>query len=90
MSIVIVVILHQLFVLEMSILLLDGVELVSKSNVIFVSLLDLKDLSLELTNEKVFLIASEMHGVVVLQKYTSVKQKFIGNLPWPFLFYFYF
>jgi hypothetical protein len=68
MSVVIVVILHQLFILEMSIFLLDGVELVSQSNVIFISLLDLKDLSLQLTNKEVLLVACKMHGIVILYK----------------------
>jgi hypothetical protein len=45
----------------MSVLLLDGVELVSKSNVVFVSLLDLEDFRLELTDEEVFLVTSEVN-----------------------------
>ena len=56
MSVVIVVILHKFFILEMSVLLLDGIQLVSESNVVFVSLLDLEDLSLQLTDQQVFLV----------------------------------
>jgi hypothetical protein len=41
-----VVVLQQLFVLEQSVLLLQLVELVTKGQVVFVSLLDFKDLSL--------------------------------------------
>jgi hypothetical protein len=37
-------------------------------------LLDLKNLSFQLTNEKVFLIRSQMHTVVVL-KHSVIKQK---------------
>lgn len=61
MSVIVVVILHELFILKMSVLLLDGVELVSKSNVVFVSLLDLEDFRLELTDEEVFLVTSEVN-----------------------------
>ena len=66
-TVVIVVILHQLFILDMSVLLLDGVELISKSEIVFVSLLDFEDLSLQLRDQKIFLVTSEMNGVVVLK-----------------------
>lgn len=46
MSIVVVIILHEFLILNMSVLLLNGVELISKSQVVLVSLLDFKDLSL--------------------------------------------
>lgn len=48
---------------------LDRVELVPQSEVVFVPLLDLKDLSLELANEEVFLVTREMNAVVVLKGY---------------------
>ena len=66
MTVVIVVILHKFLNLKMSVLLLNSVELVSQSNVVFVSLLDFEDFSLELTNQQIFLVGSKMHGVVVL------------------------
>lgn len=66
-TVVIVVILHQLFILDMSVLLLDGVELISKSEIVLVSLLDFEDLSLQLRDQKIFLVTSEMNGVVVLK-----------------------
>ena len=68
MSVVIVIILHKLFVLDMSVFLLDGIELISESEVVLVSLLDFKDLSLQLRDQKVLLVTSQMHGVVVLIK----------------------
>lgn len=49
-SVVIVVILHQLLILEVSVLLLDGVQLVSEGDVVFISLLDFEDLGLELAD----------------------------------------
>jgi hypothetical protein len=67
-SVVVVVVLHQFLILDMSVLLLDGVELVSQSKVVLVSLLDLKDLSFQLRNQQVLLVRSEMDGVVVLEK----------------------
>ena len=66
MTVVIVVILHQLLILHVSVLLLDSVQLVSKSDVIFVSLLDLEKLSFELRNEKIFLVTCQVDGVIVL------------------------
>ena len=67
-SVVIVVVLHQLLVLNMPVLLLDGVELVSQSQVVLVSLLDLKDFGFKLRDQQVLLVRSEMDGVVVLKK----------------------
>ena len=67
-SVVVVIVLHQFLILDMSVLLLDGVELVSQSKVVLVSLLDLKDLSFQLRNQQVLLVRSEMDGVVVLKK----------------------
>ena len=66
MSVIVVIVLHQFLILDMSVFLLDRVKLVSQSKVVFVSLLNLKDFGFELRNEQVFLIRSEMDGVVVL------------------------
>jgi hypothetical protein len=66
MSIIVVIILHQLFILDMSILLLDGVELVSQGKVVLVSLLDFENLSFQLGDQQVLLVTSEVNGVVVL------------------------
>lgn len=46
MSVVIVVILHKFFILNMSVFLLKSVKLISQLEVVLVSLLDLKDLGL--------------------------------------------
>ena len=64
--VVVVVILHQLLILEVSVLLLDRVELVPQRQVVLVSLLDLKNLRLELGDQQVLLVTGEVHGVVVL------------------------
>lgn len=61
MSVIIVVVLHQFLVLHVSILLLYSIELVSESNVVFISLLDFKDLCFELRNEEVFLVTCQMN-----------------------------
>ena len=66
MSIVVVIILHQLLILNMSVFLLDGVKLISESKVVLISLLDFKDLSLQLGDQEILLVTSKMHGVVVL------------------------
>ena len=71
MAVVIVVILHELLVLQVAVLLLNGVQLVTESKVVFVTLLDLEDLCLELRNEQVLLVGCEVHGVVVLKKQVS-------------------
>ena len=65
-SVVVVVVLHQFFILNMSIFLLDSVKLISQSKVVFVSLLNLKDFCFQLRNQQVFLVTSKMHGIVVL------------------------
>jgi hypothetical protein len=65
-SVVVVIILHEFLILDMSILLLDCVQLISKSQVVLVSLLDLEDFSLQLRDQKILLVTSEMDGVVVL------------------------
>ena len=66
MSVIVIVILHQFLVLGVSVLLLDGVELVAQSQVVLVTLLDLKDFSLQLGDQQVLLVACQVHGVVVL------------------------
>lgn len=47
-----------LLILLVSVLALDVVKLVSQSQIVLVSLLDLKDLSLQLRNQQVLLVAS--------------------------------
>lgn len=59
-AVVVVIVLHQFLVLEVTVLLLDGVELVSQSQVVLVSLLDLEDLCFELGDEQVLLVTGEM------------------------------
>ena len=72
-AIIVVVILHVLLVLQVAVLLLNGVELVTESKVVLVSLLDFEYLSFELRDEQILLIAGKMHRVVVLYKrYESV------------------
>lgn len=57
---------NYLFILKVSVLGLDVVELVSESQIVFVSLLDLKDFSLKLRDQEIFLVAGQMNAVVVL------------------------
>ena len=45
-----------LFILEMTVFALNGVKLVTQSEEVLVSLLDLEDLCLKLRNEQVFLV----------------------------------
>ena len=66
MSVVIIVILHEFLILEVSVFLLDSVKLVTKRQIVLVSLLDFEDLGLQLRDQEVFLITSQMYGVVVL------------------------
>jgi hypothetical protein len=56
MSCLKVVVLEKFFILEVTIFGLNGVELVAKGKVVFVSLLDLEDLGFELADEQVFLV----------------------------------
>lgn len=56
MSCLEIVILEKFFILKVTVFGLDGVELVAQGKVVFVSLLDLKDLSFELADEQVFLV----------------------------------
>ena len=62
-----IVVLKQLFICEVAVLSLDGVELVTEGQVVLVSLLDLEDLSLQLGDEEVLLVTSEVHGIVILK-----------------------
>lgn len=67
-TVVIVVILHELLILQVAVLLLHGIQLVTEGKVVLVALLDLKDLSLKLRNEQVLLVGSKMNRVVVLNR----------------------
>lgn len=67
-TVVIVVILHELLILQVAVLLLHGIKLVAEGKVVLVALLDLKDLSLKLRNEQVLLVGSKMNRVVVLNR----------------------
>ena len=51
-----VIVLQQLFVLQVSVLRLDRVKLVAQGEVVLVPLLDLEDLGLELRDEEVLLV----------------------------------
>ena len=59
--VVIVIILHKLLVLQVPVLLLNGIQLVPESQIVLVSLLDLEDLGLELGDEQVLLVAGQVH-----------------------------
>jgi len=64
-SVVVVIVLHKFLVLDMSVFLLNCVQLVSEGEVVFISLLDFKDFSFQLRDKQILLVACEMHGVVV-------------------------
>ena len=66
MSCLEVVILQQLLILQVTVLGLDGVELIPECKVVLVSLLDLEDLGLQLRDEQVLLVTGQMHAIVVL------------------------
>ena len=74
MSCLEIIVLEEFLVLQVTILSLDGVELVSQGEVVLVSLLDLEDLSFELRNEKVLLVTGQMHTIVVLKHETEKSQ----------------
>lgn len=65
MSCLEIVILEQFFIGEVAVLCLDRVQLVTERKVVLISLLDFKDLSLELGNEEILLITGQMDGIVV-------------------------
>lgn len=50
----------------MTVLGLNGVELVAQGKVVLVALLNLEDLGLQLRNEQIFLVAGQVNAVVVL------------------------
>ena len=60
------VFLKQLLVLKVAELGLDRVKLVPQSEVVLVALLDFENLCLQLANEQVLLVASQVYTVVVL------------------------
>jgi len=64
-SVIIVVVLHQFLVLDVTVLLLNGVQLVSKGNIVLVTLLNLEDLSLELTDKEILLVACQVDRIVI-------------------------
>lgn len=66
-----VVVLEQLLVLQVAILCLNGVQLVSQSEVVLVSLLNLENLCFELRDQQVLLVAGQMHAVVVLSQFET-------------------
>ena len=66
-AIVIVVVLHKLLILKIAVLLLHRVELVAQRQVVLVSLLDFEDLRLQLRDQQVLLVGSEVHRVVILK-----------------------
>ena len=68
MAVVVVVVLHQLLVLQVPVLLLDRVQLVPEGQVVLVSLLDLEDLRLQLRDQQVLLVACKVDRIVVLQE----------------------
>ena len=62
-----VIVLQQFLVLQVSVLGLNGVKLVTQSQVVLVPLFDLEDLGLELRDEQVFLVGGQMHAIVILE-----------------------
>jgi hypothetical protein len=56
---------YLLFV-EVSILVLNGVELVTEGQEVLISLLNFKDLCFQLRDEEILLIRSQVNTVVVL------------------------
>lgn len=61
-----VVVLEELLVLEVTVLGLNGVQLVSQGEEVLVALLNFENLGLKLRDEKVLLVGGEVHTVVVL------------------------
>ena len=75
-----VIVLEELLVLEVSEFSLDCVKLVAQSHVVLITLLNFENLGLELRNQEVLLIRSQVDGVVVLyHKRTSVHQTHVSN-----------
>ena len=84
MSVIIVVVLHQFLVLDVTVLLLNSVQLVSKGNIVLVTLLNLEDLSLELTDKEILLVACQVDRIVILEVIRGCKK----YLLWPSLILF--
>lgn len=63
-----VIVLEKFLVLQVAILGLQSVELVAQGKVVLVALFNLEDLGLELRDQQVFLVAGQMHAIVVLNK----------------------
>lgn len=62
------IVLHQqLFVLEVAVLGLYRVQLVTEGEVVLVTLLNFENFGLELRDQQVLLVTSEMHAIVILQ-----------------------
>jgi len=78
-SVIIVVVLHEFLVLNVTILLLNGVKLVSKSDVVLIALLNLKDFCLQLGDEQVFLVTSEVHRIVILERLGGKRCTYLGH-----------
>ena len=57
-----------LLFMKVSILVLNGVELVTEGQEVLVSLLNFKDLCFQLRDEQVLLIRSQVNTVVVLKE----------------------
>lgn len=66
-AVIVVVVLHELFILKIAVLLLHRVKLIAQRQIVLVSLLDFEDLCLQLRDQQVLLVRSEMHRVVVLK-----------------------
>jgi len=64
-SVVVIIVLHQFLVLDVSVFLLDCVKLVSEGEVVLISLLDFKDFGFELRDKQIFLITCKMYRVVI-------------------------
>ena len=81
MSCLEIIVLEKFLVLQVTILGLDGVELVAQGHVVLVSLLDLENLRLQLRNQQVLLIGRQMHTIVILQANITVRvSKSANNL----------
>ena len=66
-AVIVVVVLHELLILKIAVLLLHSVKLIAQSEIVLVSLLNFEDLSLQLRDQQVLLIGSEVHRVVILK-----------------------
>ena len=68
-----VIVLKKFFILQVPVLGLERVELIAQSKIVLVSLLNLKNLGLQLRNEQVFLVTRQVHAIVVLNQMTMIK-----------------